>query len=185
MELSIGKRTLVLEQGDITTQAVDAIVNAANSRLAGGGGVDGAIHRAGGPSIMQECNEITSRRGNLPAGEAVSTTAGSLHALHVIHTVGPVWHGGARGEQFLLAGAYRESLMLAERLRLASIALPSISTGAYGYPVERASLVAMTVVKDFLKSDANSITRIVFVLFDTLTFDSYCHAATTLWNASA
>ncbi|MCK5212335.1 MAG: O-acetyl-ADP-ribose deacetylase [Dehalococcoidia bacterium] len=176
---------LKIVQGDITKINADAIVNAANNSLLGGGGVDGAIHRAGGPSIMQECREITSRRGNLPAGEAVSTTAGSLHALHVIHTVGPVWHGGARGEQFLLAGAYRESLMLAERLRLASIALPSISTGAYGYPVEQASLVAMTVVKDFLKSDASSITRIVFVLFDTLTFDSYCHAATTLWNASA
>ncbi|MBN1857124.1 MAG: O-acetyl-ADP-ribose deacetylase [Dehalococcoidia bacterium] len=177
MQYLIGKRTFVLEQGDITTQMVDAIVNAANSRLMGGGGVDGAIHRAGGPSIMQECRDIVSQYGRLPTGEAVSTTGGNLHAPYVIHTVGPIWHGGGNDEPLLLASAYRNSLLRAEHLRLVSIAFPSISTGAYGYPVGKASMVAIETVKEFLTASARSISKVVFVLFDTSTYTSYCHAA--------
>jgi len=177
IEVMVGERIIAIQQGDITTQSVDAIVNAANSGLMGGGGVDGAIHRAGGPSIMQECREIISQRGPLPAGQAVSTTAGNLHASYVIHTVGPIWHGGTRGEDRLLTSAYLQSLLVAEQLNLASVAFPSISTGAYGYPVEQAAPVAIDTVRSFLLTDAISIARVIFVLFNTATFQSFSRAA--------
>src|SRR4030042_314017 len=133
---TVNKATLSIIQGDIPRQATDAIVNAANSGLMGGGGVDGAIHRAGGPAILEECIRIVNRQGPLPPGRAVITTAGKMKARHVIHTVGPIWHGGGRGEAETLASAYRESLELASANNLASISFPSISTGAHGSPVD-------------------------------------------------
>src|SRR5207247_4200567 len=133
-----------------TRQAVDAIVNAANSSLLGGGGVDGAIHRAGGPAILEECRRIRARTGPLPAGEAVLTTAGALPCRHVIHTVGPIWSGGGRGESETLARCYRRSLALATEHGLRSVAFPSISTGAYGYPVDQAAAVALSTVRAVL-----------------------------------
>jgi len=174
--LVIGSRVLRLAQGDITQVAADAIVNAANSGLLGGGGVDGAIHRAGGPAIYNECKAIVSRIGSLPAGRAVITTGGDLPARRVIHTVGPVWHGGGAGEADTLASAYRESLRLAEQYGLATVAFPSISTGAFGYPVTRAAPVALEVVTEFLRSEARSVREVTFVLYDAHTFSVYAEA---------
>lgn len=171
-ERTINKTRLSIVQGDITQQATDAIVNAANSGLMGGGGVDGAIHRAGGPAILEECKQIRAERGRLPTGEAVITTGGNLKARHVIHTVGPVWHGGNREEADLLASAYRESLKLAIDRGLKSVSFPSISTGAYGYPVEPAARVALQTVIDFLAQD-DSLAEVVFVLFDSRTYRVY------------
>ena len=153
--------------GDITEQAVDAVVNAANSTLLGGGGVDGAIHRAGGPRILEECREIRRTRypGGLPAGEAVITTGGRLPARHVIHTVGPVWGQAGGREAELLAACYRNSLALAAAHGLASIAFPAISTGAYGYPAEEAAAVSSAAVAEFLASD-ETIREVRFVFFD-------------------
>ena len=176
MQFPVGERVVAIELGDITKQTSDAIVNAANSSLMGGGGVDGAIHRRGGASILEECKAIVSRRGRLPAGEAVATGGGNLPARHVIHTVGPVWHGGGQGEADILASAYRKSLELAEELHLTSVAFPSISTGAYGYPVREASTVALSSVVRFLSQEAASVTRVVFVLFDEATLQAYRHA---------
>lgn len=167
---------LRLVRGDITLQNTDAIVNAANSSLMGGGGVDGAIHRAGGPAILEECRQIVARQGRLATGRAVITNGGNLAAKHVIHTVGPVWHGGHQGEPELLAGAYRESLKLAVSERLASIAFPSISTGAYGYPVNRAAGVAINTVNDFLKGDPGTLREVLFVLFDGRAFAAFRRA---------
>ena len=141
-ELLVGTTRLSLVQGDITVQQVDAIVNAANAALRGGGGVDGAIHRAGGPAIMAECRRI----GGCPTGEAVRTTAGRLPADHVIHTVGPVWSGGNAGEPDLLASAYRRSLEVAADHGARTVAFPSISTGVYGYPKELAAQTALDTV---------------------------------------
>jgi len=147
--------------GDITRQRTDAIVNAANSALLGGGGVDGAIHRAGGPSILAECREIRRTRypAGLPAGEAVITTGGNLPARFVIHTVGPVWgrHGG--GEAGLLAACYRNSLVLAAEKSFASVAFPAISTGAYGYPQREAAVVASAAIREFLSESDSQIGR--------------------------
>src|SRR3989441_12526558 len=137
--MQIGSARLTLEAGDITEQHVDAIVNAANTTLLGGGGVDGAIHRRGGPAILEACTQIVARQGGCPTGEAVITTGGRLPARFVIHTVGPVWSGGRRGEDDLLAAAYRNSLRLASERDLTTIAVPSISTGAYRFPIERAA----------------------------------------------
>ncbi|MFC2004580.1 macro domain-containing protein [Chloroflexota bacterium] len=137
-EISINQSKLSIIQGDITSQVTDAIVNAANSSLMGGGGVDGAIHRAGGPAILEECKQIVAKQGRLPTGQAVITTGGNLKARYVIHTVGPIWHRGDKGEPELLASAYRESLKVAVENNLSSISFPSISTGAYGYPVNQA-----------------------------------------------
>jgi len=176
MEVAVNNTKLSIVQGDITRQAADAVVNAANSSLMGGGGVDGAIHRAGGPAILRECKEIVSRQGRLPAGKAVITTGGNLKAKHVIHTVGPFWHGGAGNEAELLASAYRESLTVAAENKLASISFPSISTGAYGYPVDKASRIAIDAIISFLKERATSIKEVVFVLFDSRTYESYCSA---------
>jgi O-acetyl-ADP-ribose deacetylase (regulator of RNase III) len=175
-EIRINQTNISLVQGDITAQSTDAIVNAANPGLMGGGGVDGAIHRAGGPAILQECRQIIASRGPLPTGQAVITTGGRLKARYVIHTVGPVWHGGNAHEAGLLASAYRESLKLAAERQLTSIAFPSISTGAYGYPVEQASRVALNAVADFLKADTNSIREVVFVLHSKDDYDTYASA---------
>ncbi len=164
---------LSIIQGDITKQATESIVNAANPSLMGGGGVDGAIHRAGGPAILEECRQIVSRQGRLPTGKAVITTGGNLKARFVIHTVGPVWHGGNKGEAELLASAYQESLKVAAENNLSSISFPSISTGAYGYPVAEAAKVAIRTVTSFLKEQSTPIKEVVFVLFDSTTFESY------------
>lgn len=174
-EARIGDRPLVLESGDITQADVDAIVNAANSGLLGGGGVDGAIHRAGGPAILDECRAIVAERGRLPAGQAVITTGGWLPARHVIHTVGPIWRGGTESEAETLASAYRESLTLASANELETVAFPSISTGAYGYPVDAAAEVALRAVADFL-GDAGSVREVRFVLFDGRTYEAYARA---------
>ena len=170
-----GPSRLELSRGDLTGQHVDAIVNAANSSLMGGGGVDGAIHRAGGPPILEECRRIVAATGPLPAGEAVITVGGRLPARHVIHTVGPRWRGGNHGEPQTLARCYRSSLALAAEKGLSSVAFPSISTGAYGYPVEEAAVVAVGAVADVLQ--AGSPLRLVrFVLFSESDFDAYRRA---------
>jgi len=174
VEIIINQAKLRIIQGDITKQDTDAIVNAANSSLMGGGGVDGAIHRAGGPAILEECKQVVARQGRLPTGEAVMTTGGNLKARYVIHTVGPIWYGGDKGEPDLLASAYRESLKLAMENQLSSISFPSISTGAYGYPVDKASRVAIGAVIASLRQGVTSIREIVFVLFDSQTFRAYC-----------
>ena len=169
MERIINGTKLSLIQCDITTQATDAIVNAANSSLMGGGGVDGAIHHAGGPAILDECKRIVNGIGRLPTGQAVITTGGNLLAKHVIHTVGPIWHGGKNKEPEQLASAYRESLQLAIDNGLRTISFPSISTGAYGYPIRLAAQTALQTVIDFLKSNG-SLDEVRFVLYD----DSTC-----------
>jgi len=180
VEASINGVKLSIVKGDITRQDTDAIVNAANSSLMGGGGVDGAIHRAGGPAILEECKEIVNRQGRLPAGKAVITTGGNLKARHVIHTVGPIWHGGSKGEPELLAGAYRESLRLAAENNLTSISFPSISTGAYGYPVDKASRIAIGTIISFLRQGVTPIREVVLVLFDSRTLDDYSSALSEL-----
>ncbi len=172
-EVTVGSARLHVIQGDITKQSTDAVVNAANSSLMGGGGVDGAIHRAGGPTILEECKKIVSRQGRLPTGKAVITTGGNLRARYVIHTVGPVWRGGDKGEPELLASAYQESLRLAVGNKLHSISFPSISTGIYGYPVERAAEVALGTVVAFLQQGPAALAEVVFVLFDSETFAAY------------
>jgi len=176
MELTINRTKLTIVQGDITEQVTDAIVNAANPSLMGGGGVDGAIHRAGGPAILEECKKIIARQGRLPTGKAVITTGGNLRARYVIHTVGPIWHGGSRSEPELLKSAYYECLQLATENKLASISFPSISTGAYGYPVDEAARIALSTVFLLLKEQATSLKDVVFVLFDSRTYQSYCSA---------
>jgi O-acetyl-ADP-ribose deacetylase (regulator of RNase III) len=154
-EFQVGKATVRLIRGDITEMETDAIVNAANSSLMGGGGLDGAIHRKGGPKILEECKKIraTEWPEGLPTGKAVITSAGNLKARYVIHTVGPVWYGGNRGEPELLAHAYQNSLRMAVSKGLKTIAFPSISTGAYSYPIEDASRIALKAVKGFLEKE--------------------------------
>ena len=181
MEKIINKSKLRLKQGDITEQDTEAIVNAANSGLMGGGGVDGAIHRAGGPAILEECKRIVSERGRLPPGQAVITTGGRLKARYVIHTVGPIWRGGKAGEAQTLASAYRESLKLAQAHGIKTVSFPSISTGAYGYPLQEAASIALSTVADFLSGDT-SIREVVFVLYDHRTFDAYQQALSGLSN---
>ncbi len=168
MEKKIDGAILSLVRGDITLEETDAIVNAANSRLAGGGGVDGAIHRAGGPAIMDECRKI----GGCPTGEAVITIAGNLKARRVIHTVGPVYRDGRHKEPELLASAYNASLELALKNNLKSVSFPSISTGAYGYPVKEASEIALNAVIGFLRSN-KGITLARFVLFSDRDYGVY------------
>lgn len=155
-------------KGDITKIEVDAVVNAANEQLAGGGGVDGAIHRAGGPAIMAECRKI----GRCPTGEAVITTAGHLPAKKVIHTVGPVWRGGNRGERELLTGCYQKSLQLALEHELYTIAFPNISTGVYGYPKREAADVAIQAVNHFVERNER-IKKVLFVCFDDENYQIY------------
>ncbi|MCL2127129.1 MAG: O-acetyl-ADP-ribose deacetylase [Treponema sp.] len=166
-----------LIRGDITKLNVDAIVNAANSSLMGGGGVDGAIHRAAGPRLLEECKKIAGERrdvpgGPCPAGDAVITLAGELPCKRVIHTVGPVWRGGGRGEAEALASCYRKSLLLASQAGLASVAFPNISTGVYGYPKEKAASVAVETVRKTLDG-IPGIERVVFVCFDDGNFVLY------------
>jgi O-acetyl-ADP-ribose deacetylase (regulator of RNase III) len=165
--LQIGGATLRLVQGDITEQQVDAIVNAANSGLLGGGGVDGAIHRRGGAEILAACRELRAGRfaDGLPTGQAAATTAGGLPARRVIHTVGPRWKGGGRGEAELLASAYRTSLEVADDEGLRTVAFPAISTGAYGYPSEEATRVAIDSVVTFLREHADAFDELRFVVF--------------------
>ncbi|MCZ7665426.1 MAG: O-acetyl-ADP-ribose deacetylase [Gemmatimonadetes bacterium] len=179
-----GATRVVLEQGDITGAEVDAVVNAANSSLLGGGGVDGAIHRAGGPRILKECTIIRAERGPLSPGEAVATTAGNMPADWVIHTVGPVWHGGGQGEAEILASAYRSSLRLARQNGWRKVAFPSISTGAYGYPVDQAARVALRTVKEVLEEEPAAFTQIHFVLFDANSLESYERALAELADPS-
>ncbi|WP_266202546.1 O-acetyl-ADP-ribose deacetylase [Pontibacter kalidii] len=162
-----------VRQGDITKVEVGAVVNAANNSLLGGGGVDGAIHRAGGPAILEECKQIRARQGGCPTGEAVITTAGNLPARYVIHTVGPVWNGGRKGEPELLANCYRNSLRLAGENSVESIAFPNISTGVYGYPKDKAAKVAVETVKSYLQEHNTSIKRVVFVCFDEENYRLY------------
>lgn len=156
---------LQLVQGDITRQHVSAIVNAANSSLLGGGGVDGAIHRAGGPAILADCQKIRARQGGCKTGQAVITTGGQLPAVHVIHTVGPVWNGGHREEPELLANCYRNSLRLAEAHTLASLAFPGISTSIYGYPKKEAAAIAVREVRQWLATHAFP-KKVIFVVFN-------------------
>jgi O-acetyl-ADP-ribose deacetylase (regulator of RNase III) len=167
MELKIGNITLRIIQGDLTEQEVDAIVNAANPSLMGGGGVDGAIHRKGGSKILEECKKIraTLYPNGLPTGKAVITSGGNLKAKYVIHTVGPIWRGGDEGEPELLAEAYKNSLKLAVEKGLKSIAFPSISTGAYGYPIEKASRVALKAIKELLEKEKQTLKEVRVVLF--------------------
>src|SRR5215469_6400826 len=165
---------------DITDETTDAIVNAANSTLLGGGGVDGAIHRAAGPALLEQCKKIRAQRGSLPAGQAVSTSGAKLTAKYVIHTVGPVWYGGKSNEPETLASCYRESLRLAHELKLASISFPSISTGAFGYPVHDAARVALRTVVESLQEPSHSITLVRFVLFDSHSHRAYKQSADNL-----
>jgi O-acetyl-ADP-ribose deacetylase len=155
-------------RGDITKLHVDAIVNAANASLSGGGGVDGAIHRAGGPDIMDACRKI----GGCPTGDAVITTAGKLPAKFVIHTVGPIWSGGAHRERELLAKAYKSSLDLAIKNRVKSIAFPNISTGVYGFPKDIAAAIAIETIKSFLRNTPSAI-HVYFVCFDEENYELY------------
>ena len=180
----VNKTKLSFMQGDITRQSTDAIVNAANSGMMGGGGVDGAIHRAGGPAILEDCKQIISQQGRLPTGEAVITTGGNLKAKHVIHTVGPVWNGGHSGEPELLASAYRQSLRISVENGLKSVSFPSISTGAYGYPLKLAAPIALDAVIDFLNR-YESIKEVVFVLFEDKTYQEYSHALEALLPETA
>ena len=177
MEIRIGSCKLDLAQGDITQQSTDAIVNAANSRLAGGGGVDGAIHRAGGPSIMAETREKYPQ--GCPTGEAVITGAGALPARYVIHTVGPIWSGGAQGAPDLLASAYRRSLEVAVDNGCQSVAFPSLSTGAYGYPIDQAARTALRTVAAFLQ-ERQQPAWVRFVLFDQAALNAFEQALEAL-----
>jgi O-acetyl-ADP-ribose deacetylase (regulator of RNase III) len=160
-----------LLKGDITKVSVDAIVNAANSSLLGGGGVDGAIHRAGGKAILDDCKKIIARQGGCKTGQAVITTAGNLKAKFVIHTVGPVWNGGQKGEAQKLADCYINSLHLATEHNCRSIAFPCISTGVYHYPINEAARVAVETVKEFV-SKSDKIDKVIFVCFDDENFNS-------------
>lgn len=168
IKITINTTILELTEGDITEQETDAIVNAANSSLLGGGGVDGAIHRAGGPTILEECKKL----GGCPTGEARITAGGNLKAKYVIHTVGPVYHDGKRHEPELLASAYKNSLGLASQYKLRSVAFPSISTGAYGFPMNEAAVIALKTVITYLKTHTD-IEVVRFVLFNLKAYQIY------------
>lgn len=162
--------------GDITEYPADAIVNAANADLLPGGGVCGAIHRAGGPAIAEECSRIRTKNGPLLVGQAVATTGGRLQSKYVIHTVGPVWKGGTHGEAMLLSSCYRQSMRVADDLKLHSIAFPAISTGIFGYPLEQAAWVAIPTVIESLRTAKNLI-FIMIVLFDRVSLDAFAEVA--------
>jgi O-acetyl-ADP-ribose deacetylase (regulator of RNase III) len=163
MKTEIGKTKLSLIQGDITLQETEAIVNAANTSLLGGGGVDGAIHRAGGSKILEECKAIRAKQGGCPTGEAVITSGGNMKAKYVVHTVGPVWSGGNRNEEQLLRNAYYNSLNVAGENGIKSVSFPSISTGVYRFPIDKASRIALNTVKEFLQK--HNFAEVRFVLF--------------------
>lgn len=171
-EKIIGKTRLILELGDLTKSHAQAVVNAANPSLLGGAGVDGAIHREGGPAILKECRALAARIGRLQPGRAVITTGGRLPAENVIHTVGPIWRGGDKREADILTSAYRESLTLADDMALQSIAFPSISTGAYAYPLVPAAELALQTVKQYLEGETG-LRSVTFVLFSREVFDVY------------
>jgi len=182
MRLWIGQAnadsSIILVQGDITRETTDAIVNAANSELLPGGGVCGAIHRAGGPAISEECRRVRQERGSVPPGGAVATGAGNLPAKCVIHAVGPMWSGGNSGERNVLASCYRESIRLAKELKLKSIAFPAISTGIFGYPLNEAAEVAVGAVADALTGPERMTAK--FVVFDQRAFDAFSSAMTAI-----
>ena len=180
MQKQFAQTTLELIQGDITKAKVDAIVNAANEKLIGGGGVDGAIRRAGGDAVVKACDAIRASQGGCPTGKAVITTGGKLSAKYIIHTVGPIWNGGNAGEPSLLASCYRESLKLAVENDVESIAFPSISTGVYGYPTDKAASVALKTIHDLAESDVDVPRLIQFVLFDDATYNCYTDALSDL-----
>lgn len=159
-----------LVKGDITKEKTDAIVNAANNSLLGGGGVDGAIHRTGGPRILEECKAIIARQGGCPTGEAVYTSGGNLQAKYVIHTVGPVWKDGTQQENTQLQSCYLESMQLAEKLKIKSIAFPNISTGVYGFPKKKAAQIAVQTIRNF---EASSVELVRFVCFDDENYQLY------------
>ena len=176
IELREGRLLLISGPADITRENVDAIVNAANSSLMGGGGVDGAIHAAGGPEIKEHCRRIVARQGPLPPGQAVASTAGRLPARHVIHTVGPIWAGGNRGEPEALASCHHESIRVADDLQLSSIAFPAISTGIFGYPVELAAPIALTSASESLQASTH-VREVRFILYDSHTRECFVQAA--------
>ena len=169
--------------GDITKIRVDAMVNAANEALAGGGGVDGAIHRAGGPSIMRELNTIRQESGGCPTGSAVVTSAGSLPAQYVFHAVGPVYHDGRHGEAELLSSCYDTCLKLAEEREVRSLSFPSISTGAYGYPMNEAARIAIETVGSHMRGADTGVREVLLVLFDQGSYDVHRRAAEALFGA--
>jgi len=183
MEVTVGRTKIELVRGDITRQQVDAVVNAANPTLMGGGGVDGAIHRAGGPAILEECKRIreTLPGRRLPPGEAVVTTGGNLPARYVIHTVGPIWEGGGAGEDETLARAYRRSLELAKERGMRTVAFPSISTGAYGFPVERAARIALRTILEFCRQHPDAFDLVRMVLWSEQDLCTYEAALRELW----
>jgi len=174
LECRVGDAKVRLVQGNITDMETDAIVNAANSSLMGGGGVDGAIHKRGGPRILEECKRLRAREWpkGLPTGKVAMTTGGNLKTRYVIHTVGPIWRGGNQKEPELLAEAYLNSLKLAASKKLKTVAFPSISTGAYGYPIEKASRIALATVKNFLERE-DKLDKVVFVLFSRSDLEIY------------
>jgi O-acetyl-ADP-ribose deacetylase len=174
-----GKTLELHGPADITKETTEAIVNAANSSLLGGGGVDGAIHRAGGPSILEECRRIVAKIGNLPAGKAAMTTGGRLPAKYVVHTVGPVYRGGRQNEAATLASCYRECIRVADDHGIRSLAFPSISTGAFGYPVPEAAAIAVRTIVETLSSCAH-LDQVRFVLFDAATCNAYVRSAEKL-----
>ncbi|MFA5506165.1 MAG: O-acetyl-ADP-ribose deacetylase [Vulcanimicrobiota bacterium] len=175
MNTLFGSSQVSLLQGDITRIAVDGIVNAANARLAGGGGVDGAIHRVGGPTIMQECRKI----GGCPVGQAVLTTAGALPAKYVLHTVGPIWQSGDHNEDELLASCYRQCLRLAREYDLTSISFPSISTGVYGFPIKRAAVIALSTVKEHLQPSMKTVKFVCFSAADLKVYQDALRSLST------
>lgn len=183
MTTDIAGRTLALLLGDITQVPADGIVNAANSSLAGGGGVDGAIHRAGGPSIMRELDKIRPRIGHCPTGQAVLTGAGDLPAKWVVHAVGPIYQDGNQGESELLASCYRVSLRLLREKGAKIVTFPAISTGVYGYPIDKAAHIALESVADELRSNPGPLERVTFVLFGQTVFEAHRVAAAALFGA--
>ena len=180
MQKQFAQTTVELVQGDITKAEVDALVNAANKELIGGGGVDGAIRRAGGDAVVKACDEIRATQGGCPTGTAVITTGGNLPAKYIIHTAGPVWNGGNSGESDLLASCYKESLQLAAENDVTSVAFPSISTGVYGYPTDKAAHVALQTIRDLAESGIDVPPNIQFVLFDDATYKCYVDALSNL-----
>ncbi len=173
--LKVGRTRVEIVRGDITKEDTDAIVNAANSGLMGGGGVDGAIHRAGGPEILKECKEIVKKQGRLPPGEAVITTAGKMPARHVIHTVGPIY-SGSTDDPVTLASCFTESLKAADANGLKSVSFPAISCGVYGYPLDEAATVALGAVAEYARGKTG-VEIVRFVLFDERAYEAFAKAA--------